>query len=187
MIYFSLCEIWQFVSFKESVNFTFLSNWWDIPGDANGKESACQSRRHKISGFDAWVGKIPWRRAWQSTSVFLPGESHGQRSQISGHGVFNWGQGLITPWGENLIQSLSGRMLCFAFFCFFNPQVDSSGFQGLRTTNAQEWSTSLINCQRWIIWPYIFSEGCTLLKQIILLVYRSAQYRQITIYNYFHL
>jgi len=28
-------------------------------------------------GFDPWVGKIPWRRAWQFTPVFLPGESHG--------------------------------------------------------------------------------------------------------------
>ena len=33
--------------------------------------------RHR---FDPWVGKIPWRRAWQPTPVFLPGESHGQRS-----------------------------------------------------------------------------------------------------------
>ena len=31
-------------------------------------------------GSDPWVGKIPWRRAWQPTPVFLPGESHGQRS-----------------------------------------------------------------------------------------------------------
>ena len=31
-------------------------------------------------GFDPWVGKIPWRRAWQPTPVVLPGESHGQRS-----------------------------------------------------------------------------------------------------------
>ena len=31
-------------------------------------------------GFDTWVAKIPWRRAWQSTPVFSPGESHGQRS-----------------------------------------------------------------------------------------------------------
>ena len=31
-------------------------------------------------GFDPWIGKIPWRRAWQPTLVFLPGESHGQRS-----------------------------------------------------------------------------------------------------------
>ena len=27
-----------------------------------------------------WVGKVPWRRAWQLTPVFLPEESHGQRS-----------------------------------------------------------------------------------------------------------
>ena len=30
--------------------------------------------------FDPWVGKIPWRRAWQPTPGFLSGESHGQRS-----------------------------------------------------------------------------------------------------------
>ena len=30
--------------------------------------------------FDSWVGKIPWRREWQPTSLFLPGEFHGQRS-----------------------------------------------------------------------------------------------------------
>ena len=30
--------------------------------------------------FSPWVGKSPWRRAWQSTSVILLGESHGQRS-----------------------------------------------------------------------------------------------------------
>ena len=29
---------------------------------------------------DPWVGKIPWRRAWQPTPVFLPGESHGRKS-----------------------------------------------------------------------------------------------------------
>jgi len=51
-----------------------------IPGGTSGKEPACQCRRHERSGFDPWVGKIPWRRAWQLTSVFLPGKSHGQRS-----------------------------------------------------------------------------------------------------------
>ena len=33
-------------------------------------------------GFDPWFGKIPWRRAWPPTPVFLPGESHGQRSLV---------------------------------------------------------------------------------------------------------
>ena len=41
------------------------------------KESACRCRRW---GFDPWARKIPWRRKWQPTPVFLPGESHEQRS-----------------------------------------------------------------------------------------------------------
>jgi len=49
-----------------------LLPWW-----LGGKESACQCRRLK---FDPWVRKIPWRRKWQPTPVFLPGKSHGQRS-----------------------------------------------------------------------------------------------------------
>ena len=36
----------------------------------------------EIRGFDPWVGKIPWKRAWQPTPVFLPGESPGQRSLV---------------------------------------------------------------------------------------------------------
>ena len=39
--------------------------------------------------FDTWVGKIPWRRAWQSIPVFLPGELHGQRSLVG-----------YSPWGR---------------------------------------------------------------------------------------
>ena len=45
-----------------------------------GKEAACFCRRCKRHGFDPWVRKIPWRMKWQSTPVFLPGKSHGQRS-----------------------------------------------------------------------------------------------------------
>ena len=47
---------------------------------ATGKEPACEGRRCKRCRFDPWVGKIPWRKAWQPTPVFMPGESHGQRS-----------------------------------------------------------------------------------------------------------
>ena len=36
-----------------------------------GKESACQCRSRKGCGFDPWIGKIPWRRKWQPTAVFL--------------------------------------------------------------------------------------------------------------------
>ena len=40
------------------------------------------------AGFDPWVGKIPWRRAWHPTAVFLPGKSHRQRSL---EGYSSWG------------------------------------------------------------------------------------------------
>ena len=53
-----------------------------FPGGASDKESACQCKRLKRCGFDPWVRKIPWKRAWQTTPVFLPEESHGQRSLV---------------------------------------------------------------------------------------------------------
>ena len=43
----------------------------------------------KRCGFDPWIRKIPWRRNWQHTPVFLPGKFHGQRS-LAGH----------SPWGR---------------------------------------------------------------------------------------
>ena len=54
----------------------------------NSKESAWQCRRLKRHGLAPWVRKIPWRRKWQPTPVFLPGKSHGQRSLVS-----------YSPWG----------------------------------------------------------------------------------------
>jgi len=48
-----------------------------FPGDVSGKEPTCQFRRLE---FNPWVRKSPWRRKWQLTPVFLPGESHGWRS-----------------------------------------------------------------------------------------------------------
>ena len=57
-------------------------------GGAGRKEPSCQCRRCKRHRFDPWVGKILWRRAWQPTLVFLPGESHRQRSLV---GYSLWG------------------------------------------------------------------------------------------------
>ena len=51
-----------------------------FPGAASGKEPTCRCRKHKRQWFNPWIGKIPWRRAWQPTPVFLPGKSLGQRS-----------------------------------------------------------------------------------------------------------
>ena len=49
----------------------------------NPPASAGDIKRH---GF---IGKIPWRRAWQPTPVFLPGELHGQKSRV-GYSIWGW-------------------------------------------------------------------------------------------------
>ena len=55
---------------------------YGLPRWLSGKISACQCRRHRKQGFYPWVQKIPWRRKWQPAPVFLPGNSHGQRSLV---------------------------------------------------------------------------------------------------------
>ena len=54
-----------------------------FPGGSDSKESACRPK------LDPWVGKVLWRRKWQPTPVFLPGEFHGQRSLMG-----------YSPWGR---------------------------------------------------------------------------------------
>jgi len=44
-----------------------------------GCSAVTKFRRH---GFDLWIGKMPWRKKWQPTPVFLFGKSHGQRSLV---------------------------------------------------------------------------------------------------------
>ena len=51
-----------------------------LPRWLSVKESAYQCRRH---GFAPWVGKLSWSSKWQSTPVFLPGKSQGQRTLAS--------------------------------------------------------------------------------------------------------
>jgi len=64
-----LCQ--QFISFY----------YWVV---VKNPPARCEQR-----GFDPWVGKIPWRRKWQATPVFLPGKSHGRRNLAS-----------YSPWGH---------------------------------------------------------------------------------------
>ena len=53
---------------------------------ASGEESTCQCRRLR---FYPWVGKMPWKRKWHLTAVFLPGKCHGQRGLVG-----------YSPWGH---------------------------------------------------------------------------------------
>ena len=65
---------------------------WGAP--RNGKGDLTSLRRYECGrpGFDLWMGKVPWRRKWQPTTIFLPGKSNGQRSLaglqfMASHGV----------------------------------------------------------------------------------------------------
>ena len=64
-----------------------------LPRCLSGKECACQCRR---CSFNPWFGKMPWRRKWQPTLVFLPEKSHGQRSLVD---YSSWGHKRL---GHNL-------------------------------------------------------------------------------------
>ena len=62
--------------------------WGHTESDTTEVTQQQQQQQCMKPGFDPWVRKIPWRRVWQLTTIFLPGESHGQRS-LAGYG----------PWG----------------------------------------------------------------------------------------
>ena len=58
-------------------------------GLSGASQAACQCKRHRRRRFNLWVGRIPWKRKWQPTPVFLPGKFHGERS-LAGY----------SPWGH---------------------------------------------------------------------------------------
>ena len=78
-------------------------HWW-----LRWESSCLQCGR---SGFDPWVGKIPWRRKWQCTPVLLPGKSHRQRSLVG-----------YSPWGHK--ESHTTKPLHFHFFFIYSQHRD---------------------------------------------------------------
>ena len=80
LLQFSLWP-WETVTHGDCGN----SNAWDwilsspLPWGLSWQRICLQFRR---PGFSPWVREIPWRRKWQPTPVFLPGEFHGQRSLV---------------------------------------------------------------------------------------------------------
>ena len=87
--------VWDLAFMYSGCILPFLSSVFAEPLSEHGlprwlssKESACQCRRQRRCGFEPWVRKIPWRRKWQPSPIFLPGKSHRQRSLV-GHST--WG------------------------------------------------------------------------------------------------
>ena len=86
---FHLCRLEEFVI--EQCALTFM-NWrsWELTAACRFHVFIYFHTPHMVTSppamqetrFNPWVRKIPWRRAWQSTLVFLPGESCGQRGLV---------------------------------------------------------------------------------------------------------
>ena len=83
-----------------------LPHLWGFPHGSDGKESACKAWD---PGFDPWVWKIPWRKEWLLTPVFLSGKSHGQRS-LAGY----------SPWGRKELDMIERLTLPHPLPCLCN-------------------------------------------------------------------
>ena len=90
------------------------SNWLGLPWWLSSKESACQCRRCRGCGFDPWVRKIPWRKKWQPTLVFLPGKLHGQKRLVG-----------YSPWGHKELD-VTKRQSNWSFLYHLTIYVDCS-------------------------------------------------------------
>ena len=66
-------------------------------------------------GFKSWIGKIPWRKEWLPTPVFLPGEFHGQRS-LAGY----------SPWGCKQSDTTEQLSLSFPFSHYIHLGLNES-------------------------------------------------------------
>ena len=105
--------------------FWFVREWKEV---ASGRESNCQCRS---CGFNPWVGKIPWRRKWQPSPVFLPGESHEQRS-LAGY----------SPWGH--------KQIALSQWALTHAQKKINSFQMLNC-----WATVLVTMKTvWVHCKY---------------------------------
>ena len=82
----------------------------NLPRWLSGEESTCNARDVGDSGLIPEVRKIPWRRKWQPTPVFLHGKSHGQRSLVG-----------YSPWGHKELDTTehARTMIACPEFQFF--------------------------------------------------------------------
>ena len=75
-----LADLFRLVSKDFCDTFSWINTWTSQVALVVKNPPACQYSRRRRHWFDPWIGKSPWRKAWQPTPVFLPVESHGQRA-----------------------------------------------------------------------------------------------------------
>ena len=89
-------KLYSSLEFKATLLHMECCPWW-----LRQQRICLQCRR---PGFDSWVGKIPWRREWQLTPVFLPGKSHGQGS-LAGYNPWSSKELDTFKWSTNTFTS----------------------------------------------------------------------------------
>ena len=85
--------------------------------------------------FDPWVGKFLWRREWQSTPIFLPGEFHGQRSLVG-----------YSPWGHK--ESDKTERLTFPLFQVSESAIWFCSTRDMGFSWLLRWSRICLQCRR---------------------------------------
>ena len=85
-----------------------------FPGGTSGKNSTCQCMRCKSHSFYPWVGKVPWRRKWQPTPMFLPEKAHEQRS-LAGYSAKGYKErDTVRSRRSSNLMILAHRFSCFS-------------------------------------------------------------------------
>jgi len=90
-----------------------------FPGGTSGKERARRCRRPERYGFNPWVGKIPRRKAWQPTPVFLPGKSPGTEEPGGLHSMGSHRVG--HDWSDFTRTHMDHMKMC----CLFSKHLDT--------------------------------------------------------------
>ena len=137
---------------------SYLIYYYKVSRWLTGKEPACQCRR---PGFHPWVRKIPWRRKWQPTPVFLPGKSHGQRSLVgySPRSCKRVSQDLVTK-QQQYFKWIHVKNWCFWTVVLektLESSLDCKEIQPVHPKGNQSWifiGRADANTETLILWPH---------------------------------
>ena len=101
----------------------------DFPGGSSSKESTCNAGD---LGLIPGLGRFPWRKAWQPTPIFLPGESQGQRS-LADYSPWHCKESVMTEWlstahkaENNLLKQWFSVSVCLGI-CWWTYEYRSLG------------------------------------------------------------